>query len=491
MATQQRILVTGGTGYVGGRLITRLVQAGYAVRALARDPNRLQGHPWYEQIEVVTGDVLQAETLPAAMQGIDSAYYLIHSLGGAGDFAGRDIKAAYNFSVAAAQAGVKRIIYLGGLGDPASDLSPHLRSRQQTGEVLRSTVVPVTELRAAIIVGSGSISFEMIRYLTERLPVMICPQWVYTRIQPIAIRNVLDYLVAALETPASAGQIIEIGGADVLTYGDMMQIYAEVRGLKRILLPVPVLTPTLSAYWVHWVTPISARIAHPLIKGLRNEVIVRDERAHRLFPRIEPLGYRQAVELALQQLSAKQVETSWSDALASSHGDEAPFVLTNHEGMILERRQVSTSATPTAVYRAFSSLGGSEGWLAFNWAWWLRGIVDRMVGGVGFRRGRRHPEELRPGDALDFWRVEEARPDTCLRLRAEMKVPGRAWLQFEAKPQEDGQTVLVQTAFFAPKGLWGLLYWYALYPIHSLIFSRLVQQIQQRAERTPTRQCHS
>lgn len=486
MASQQRILVTGATGYVGGRLITRLVQAGYTVRALARDPNRLEGHPWYGQIEAVAGDVLQAESLPAAMQGVDVAYYLVHSLGGAEDFAGRDLKAAHNFSVAAAQAGVKHIIYLGGLGDPASDLSPHLRSRQQTGEVLRSTIVPVTELRAAIIVGSGSISFEMIRYLTERLPVMICPQWVYTRIQPIAIHNVLDYLVACLETPASAGQIIEIGGADVLTYADMMQIYAEVRGLKRILLPVPVLTPTLSAYWVHWITPISARIAHPLIKGLRNEVIVRDDQAHRLFPQIEPLGYRQAVELALQQLSAKQVETSWSDALASSHGDEAPFVLTNHEGMILERRQVSTRATPAAVYRAFSSLGGSEGWLAFNWAWWLRGIVDRMVGGVGFRRGRRHPEELRPGDALDFWRVEEAQPNACLRLRAEMKVPGRAWLQFEARPEEDGQTTLIQTAFFAPKGLWGFLYWYALYPIHGLIFSSLIRQIQKRAERSPT-----
>jgi uncharacterized protein YbjT (DUF2867 family) len=480
--SQQRILVTGVTGYVGGRLITRLLQAGYRVRALARDPNRLQGHPWYDQIETVTGDVLQAETLTAAMQGIDVAYYLIHSMGGAGDFVGRDIKAAHNFSVAAAKAGVKRIIYLGGLGDPNSDLSPHLRSRQHTGEVLRSTIVPVTELRAAVIVGSGSISFEMIRYLTERVPIMICPRWVYTRIQPIAIRNVLDYLVAALETPASAGQVIEIGGADVLTYGEMLQTYAEVRGLKRLLLPVPVLTPTLSAYWVHWVTPISARIAHPLIEGLRNEVIVRDDQARRLFPQIEPLGYRQAVELALQKLNARQVETSWSDALASSRGDEAPFLLTDHEGMILERRQLTTPATPAAVYRAFSSLGGSEGWLAFNWAWWLRGILDRLVGGVGLRRGRRHPEELRPGDALDFWRVEEARPNACLRLRAEMKVPGRAWLQFETKTQDDGQTALIQTAFFAPKGLWGLLYWYALYPIHGLIFSSLIKQIQRRAE---------
>jgi hypothetical protein len=313
---------------------------------------------------------------------------------------------------------------------------------------------------------------------------MICPRWVYTRIQPIAIRNVLDYLVACLETPASAGQIIEVGGADVLTYAEMMQIYAEVRGLKRILLSVPVLTPTLSAYWVHWVTPIAARIAHPLIEGLRNEVVVRDDQARGLFPQIQPLGYRQAVELALQKLSAKQVETSWSDALASSHGDEAPFLLTNHEGMILERRQVNTEATPDALYRAFSSLGGSEGWLAFNWAWWLRGILDRMVGGVGFRRGRRHPEALRPGDALDFWRVEEVRPNACLRLRAEMKVPGRAWLQFEVKAQDDGQTTLIQTAFFAPKGLWGLLYWYALYPIHGLIFSSLIQQVKKRAERS-------
>lgn len=476
-----KILLTGATGYIGGRLVPRLLEQGYQVRCMVRDPSRLQGRQWLAHVEVVQGDVLQPETLAAAMQGMEVAYYLIHSMGGGSDFHERDLAAARVFGQAAKTAGVQRIIYLGGLGDPHSELSEHLRSRQQTGDRLRQAGVPVTEFCAAVIVGSGSISFELIRYLTERLPLMICPRWVFTRIQPIAVRNVLDYLVAALKTPASSGQRIEIGGADVLTYGEMMTRYAAVRGLKRWLISVPVLTPHLSSYWVHLVTPLPASIARPLIEGLRNEVIVRDHGAHELFPDIQPLDYTSAVRAALAQLEASKVETVWSDALGTSQGDIAPVILTTHEGMVMEHRQVVIEATPEATFRAFTSLGGKTGWLWMNWAWQLRGLLDRLVGGVGMRRGRRDLHEVRVGDALDFWRVEAVEPDQLLRLRAEMKVPGRAWLQFQARPQPDGRTLLSQTAFFAPRGLPGWLYWYALYPIHGVIFSGMIRQLARRA----------
>jgi hypothetical protein len=372
---------------------------------------------------------------------------------------------------------VKRIIYLGGLGDPRADLSQHLRSRQETGLALREAGVPVTEFRAAVIVGSGSLSFEMIRYLTERLPVMICPRWVFTRVQPIAIQNVLDYLIAALESPETAGRILEIGGRDVLTYAEMMTGYARARGLKRWLIAVPVLTPRLSSYWVHLITPIPARIAQPLIRGLGNEVIVRDETARQLFPSIALLDYETAVHQALKQMETRGVETAWSDALISSQGNKSPVALLTSEGMIMERRQRTVTAPADAVYRSFAGLGGKRGWLYMDWAWQLRGMTDRLCGGVGMRRGRRDPDDLRVGDALDFWRVEVVEPGRLVRLRAEMKVPGRAWLEFQALPQPGGQTLLSQTAFFEPKGLLGLLYWYVLYPIHSLIFSGLIRRI--------------
>ncbi len=480
------VLVTGATGYVGGRLVPRLLEAGYRVRCLVRDPARLQGRPWGEQVEVAEGDVFRPATLVAAMQGVDAAYYLIHSMSGSADFHERDLIAARSFGDAAYVAGVQHIIYLGGLGDPDADLSQHLRSRQKTGEALREAGVPVTEFRAAIIVGSGSVSFEMIRYLTERIPVMICPRWVYTRVQPISIRNVLEYLVTALETPESRGKVIEIGGSDVLTYGDMMMGYAEVRGLHRLLLPVPVLTPRLSSHWVHWVTPIPAEIARPLIEGLRNEVIVRDDTARRLFPNIQPMDYQTSVRLALASLEASQVETAWSDALVTSQGDVSPVLLTTQDGMIIERRQRLVRATPAEVYRAFTGLGGERGWLYANGAWHVRGILDRLIGGVGFRRGRRHPNDVRVGDALDFWRVEAVEPNRLLRLRAEMKVPGDAWLQFEARAHSEEETLLVQSAFFAPKGLSGFLYWYALYPIHGLVFSGMIRNLAQRAETEPS-----
>ncbi len=475
------VLVTGATGYIGGRLVPRLLDKGYRVRCLARDPERLRGRPWQAAVEVVRGDVLQPETLGAAMAGVDAAYYLVHSLGGGREFHRRDLAGAGNFARAAREGGVERIVYLGGLAESTPGLSEHLRSRQQTGETLREAGVPVTEFRAGVIVGSGSVSFEMIRYLTERLPVMICPRWVYTRTQPIGIREVLEYLAAALEVPESAGRIVEIGGETVVTYGEMMMVYAQVRGLKRWMLPVPVLTPRLSSYWVNVVTPIPATIARPLVEGLRNENIVRDPVARELFPWIRPSDYRTSVERALERLQASNIETAWSDALSTSQRNRPPVILTTQEGMVLERRRRLVEASPGEVYRVFTSLGGGRGWFYWNWAWRIRGFLDRLLGGVGLRRGRRDPDDLRVGDALDFWRVEAAEPGRLLRLRAEMKVPGKAWLQFEATPDQGGLTLLSQTAFFAPRGLSGWLYWYGLYPVHALIFSGLIDRIAKRA----------
>lgn len=483
MADEKVVLVTGATGYIGARLVPRLLEAGYRVRVLVRDPGRLSGRAWLKDVEVCTGDVLKPETLPPALNDVWAAYYLIHSMSGHQDFHNRDVVAARNFGKAAAEAGVTQIVYLSGLGQEGDEhLSEHLSSRHATGEALRESGVPVTEFRAAVIVGSGSLSFEMIRNLTERLPVMIVPRWAATRIQPIGIREVLAYLVAALETPAAAGKIIEIGGADVLTYADMMRVYAEERGLRRWLIHVPVLTPRLSSYWVHWVTPVPASVARPLIEGLRSEVVVHNKAAGRLFPDIAPADYRTSVQRALTRIREGDLESIWSDALSSSQGDRRPSFFRLEQGMFIERREVTTEATPNQVFRTFTGLGGQRGWLAYDWAWKLRGILDRLVGGVGMRRGRRDPVELRVGDALDFWRVEAVEPDRLLRLRAEMKVPGRAWLQFEAEPQPGAGTKLTQTAYFAPKGLGGLLYWYGLYPIHGFIFGKMPGRVAMLAE---------
>jgi uncharacterized protein YbjT (DUF2867 family) len=484
-AERPLILVTGSTGYIGGRLVPRLLEAGYRVRCLVRDPSRLQGRPWQSAVEIVAGDVLEPVSLAPAMRGIQTAYYLVHSLASGSGFHQRDLSAASNFGAAARSAGVARIIYLGGLAEASPALSEHLRSRQQTGEALRSAGVPVTEFRAGVIVGAGSLSFEMIRYLTERVPVMICPRWVYTRTQPIGIREVLEYLAAALAVAESSGRIIEIGGSEVVTYGEMMTIYAQVRGLKRWMVPVPVLTPRLSSYWVNLVTPIPAIIARPLIEGLRNENIVHDPSAQELFPKIRPVGYRASVAQSLDRLQASDVETAWSDALSTSQGEAQPVKLTNREGMVWEQRQRLVAASVAEVYKVFTGLGGKRGWLYMHWAWEVRGFVDWMIGGVGLRRGRRDADELRVGDALDFWRVEALEPERLLRLRAEMIVPGRAWLQFQVTPRQDGQSLLSQIAFFAPKGLSGWLYWYGLYPIHKLIFSGCIEQIAQRASALP------
>jgi uncharacterized protein YbjT (DUF2867 family) len=481
---QLRCLVTGVTGYIGGRLVPELLNKGYRVRVLSRDTDRLQGRSWIDDVEVVEADVLQPETLPAALKDIDVAYYLIHSMSGksSSEFHDRDIQAARNFGDIAKQQNVDRILYLGGLGDPDDQLSEHLASRQKTGSILRESGVSVTEFRAAIVVGSGSKSFEMVRYLTERVPLMICPSWVYSKVQPIAIRNVLQYLVSAIEKPQTRDEIIEIGGSSIITYADMMKIYAEVNELKRILVPVPVLSPTLSSHWVHWMTPIPASLARPLIEGLKNDVIVQSDKAQKLFPEISPLSYKRAVELAIARIDTDDVETTWNDALISSKGDEEPVILKTKEGLNIERRIKTVHVPSQQVFETFSSLGGKKGWPVFQWAWKLRGILDRLVGGVGFRRGRRHPKELRVGDALDFWRVEAIKPGELLRLRAEMKLPGKAWLEFQAIEQDRITTKLVQTAYFAPKGLLGLLYWYGIYPFHSLIFSKMIEKLAEQSE---------
>ena len=449
---------------------------------MVRSQRRVLSRPWSGDVEIAVGDALKPETLPEAMKGVHTAYYLIHSIAGPSGFEELDVQAARNFGQAAKEAGVKRIIYLGGLGDPQADLSPHLRSRQQTGDALRESGVSVTEFRAAVIVGSGSISFEMIRHLAERLPVMVCPTWIYSRIQPIAIDDLLDYLVSALDEPKSEGRTIEIGGADVTTYRGLMLGYARARGLRRFMIPVPVLTPRLSSYWVHWITPIPAKITRALVEGLRNDVVVTDNLFQTIFPGVTPMDYSSAIDSVIRDLDEGRIDTSWSDATDTTDDEEGHVRLESREGAIIESRRRSVNAAPADVYKVVAGIGGRRGWFFANWTWRFRGMVDRLLGGAGLRRGRRHPDDLRVGDALDFWRVESIEPDRLIRLKAEMKLPGRAWLQYEIRESSNGTTQLEQTAAFIPKGLPGLLYWYGLYPVHAWIFSGLIKAISRRAE---------
>lgn len=476
-----RVLVTGATGYIGGRLAPRLLDAGHTVRLLARDSTRLRGR--FDGAEIMEGDLSDQGSVREALRDVDVAYYLVHSMSREGaDFAAADREAAAAFASAAAASGVKRIVYLGGLGVEGPTLSAHLRSRHEVGAVLRSGGVPVTEFRAAMIVGAGSVSFEMMRYLTERLPVMIAPKWVSTPCQPIAVRDVLAYLVAALDHPeAAAGDAIyEIGGADVLSYKAMMLHYAEIRGLRRTLVVVPLFTPRLSSAWVHLVTPIPSSIGRPLIDGLRSPVVVRDRRALHDFPAIHPIGFDEAVRKALDRYATVGPETTWFDAydVRTLPGN---FVGST-EGMLIDRRERKTSAPPAAVFSVFTSLGGERGWLYADNLWALRGSIDRLVGGIGIRRGRRSALGLRVGDAVDFWRVEAYEPDHLLRLRAEMRLPGYAWLEFETSVGEDGITSLRQTAFFEPKGVFGYLYWYGVLPFHGAIFGNMASRIIREAE---------
>jgi len=478
-STAQHVLVTGATGYIGGRLVPRLIEAEHRVRCVARDPSRLAGRDWMG-VEVVAGDLSDPSVLPRVLEGIDVAYYLVHSMAEGAEFRERDRAMALAFGRAATEAGVERIVYLGGLGRPEEVRSRHLVSRQEVGRALAAAGVPVVEFRAAVIVGSGSASFEMIRHLVERLPFMITPRWVDTNCQPISVRDVLDHLVQVLDTPDASG-VFEIGGRDVLTYRDMMLHYARVRGLRRRIVALPVPRPQLSGLFVGLVTPIPYRIAHPLIQSLRTEVIVRDTRARSVFG-IEPMGYDEAVERAVARIDADEVATTWASSLASlGHGVDEGRQLSAHEGMLFERHRARVAAAPERVFAVIESLGGDAGWPAGNGLWQLRGLLDRLFGGVGMRRGRRHPRELLPGDPLDFWRVERVEAPHVLRLRAEMKLPGRAWLQFEVLPDVVGARV-EQTAFYDPHGILGYAYWYAVRPFHRFVFPGLLAAIRERAE---------
>jgi len=486
MTSSKLILVTGATGYVGGRLVPRLLEAGYRVRVLVRDRERLQGRSWLDKVEVVTGNALAMDTLNKALRDVSVAYFLIHGKkGGRGD-AEHDLTIARNFAHAAKQMDVERVIYLGELVDPTMDLSPYLRARHETGYILRYGGVPVTEFRAGMIVGSGSVLFEMIRYLSEREPLLLCPAWFFSQAQPIAIRDVLFYLIGALETPESIGRMIEVGGPTRLTYAEMLLEYAKERGLKRILVRLPVNAPRLSAYWVHMVTPIHWRLVLPLIEGLRAKLIVRDGTARKLFPKIKPINFQTAVHLALGRIQRDDVETSWSDALVTVAGNIKPYKFRVEEGMYIETRQILIDLDPEAVHRSYMGIGGERGWLYLDWAWGMRGWLDKAIGGVGLRRGRRHPDEVRVGESLDFWRVEEVEANHLLRLRAEMKLPGKAWLEFKSEPvsdrdKQDDKTLFTVTAYFAPHGLSGFLYWYAMWLPHRFIFDGLTNRIASRA----------
>jgi len=439
---------------------------------MVRDPRRAVRRVWTDRVQVRAGDLLDPASLAGAFDGMDTAYYLVHSMYSGNDFAARDREAATN--VVRAAAGLGRLVYLGGLL-PGGDRSPsaHLASRAETGRVLRDGL-PTTELRAGPIIGSGSASFEMVRYLTERLPVMVAPRWIMNAVQPIGVKDVLRYLVLAGERPPLG--VVDIGG-DVLTFREMMLQYAAARGLHRLILPVPVLTPWLASRWVSVVTPLPSSIAVPLIEGVINPVLAETTRAREHFPEIEPIPYREAVARALQRATDDRVDTAWSDALNSSPSYE----LSDTEGLIREVRTVECRASVTRLYETVASLGGDRGWLAWNWAWKFRGLLDRLVGGPGLRRGRRDANVLLPGEAVDFWRVEVTEPPRRLRLRAEMKVPGQAWLQWEIAPTPTG-SVLAQTAIFAPRGLAGALYWYVLYPVHKQIFSAMAREIARAAE---------
>jgi len=475
------ILLTGATGYIGGRLLRALAADGRRLRCMARHPQNLRSRV-DAQIQVVQGDCLDAGSLDAVMEGVETAYYLVHSMGSAGEFAEEDRRAASNFAEAAKRQGVRRIVYLGGLGRPDQALSEHLRSRQEVAEILRHSGLPTIEFRASIVIGSGSLSFEMIRALVQRLPIMICPQWVAVKAQPIAIEDVVAYLVAALDLPLSHSLTYEIGGPDQLSYGEIMQEYARQCGLRRWMIPVPVLTPRLSSLWLGLVTPIYARVGRKLIESMKNQTLVTDHQALTDFA-IQPMGLRQAVERALQNENQEFAATSWCDALSSS-GQPPAWGGVRFGTRLVDSRTISVPVDAARAFKPIQIIGGVNGWYYGNLLWQIRGFLDLLVGGVGLRRGRRDPVGLLVGDALDFWRVEGFEPARCLNLVAEMKVPGRAWLQFEVEAQPSG-TLIRQTAIFDPDGLAGLLYWYALYPIHFFIFDGMLQQIARRAQHSP------
>ena len=429
---------------------------------------------------MVAGDVLDRPSLDSALRGVDVAYYLVHSMGSSGSFEDTDRQAALNFGEAAKAAGVERIIYLGGLGSDQEELSPHLRSRQEVGQILRQSGVPVLEFRASIIIGSGSLSFEMIRSLVERLPIMITPKWVNVQAQPIAIDDMLDYLLAALQLPTSAYRVYEIGGADQVTYADIMRAYARHRGMRLRMIPVPVLTPFLSSLWLGLVTPLYARIGRKLIESIIHPTVVRDDSALTAFA-VRPVGVDEAVRRALASEEKQFAATRWSDALSSA-GELRSWEEVRFGSRLVDSRTVRVATPPAVAFQPIQRIGGDTGWYAWKWLWRLRGFLDLLAGGVGMRRGRPSPKTLRVGDTVDFWRVEALEPNHRLRLAAEMKLPGRAWLEFDVTGDDSSATIR-QTAIFDPVGLLGRAYWYALYPLHHLVFGGMLRGIAQAALR--------
>ena len=475
MGNKRVVAVLGATGYIGGRLVHELLERGWRVRAVGRNPEKLRCRPYasHPDVELAQADGLDQKALTETLRGCHAAYYLVHSmLPGVKDFKDRDKQAALIMRDAASEAGVERIIYLGGLGDQDGDLSAHLKSRMEVGEILAAGSVPLTWLRAAMIMGSGSASFEILRYLVERLPIMITPAWVKSLSQPIAVTNVIDYLAGCLDVPETAGRTFDIGGPEILSYRELFDIYTRVAKLrKRIIIPVPVLTPKLSSYWIQLVTPVPSSLARPLAEGLRNKVVCTENTIRDLIP-TRLLTPEEAIARALARTARHEVATCWSDAGALRVPEwldcgDAPYA----GGTVLESAHtVVLKATPYRVWYVLTRLGGEEGWMYGNWLWRMRGRLDKLIGGTGLRRGRRHPSELRVGDALDFWRVLVVEENRRLRLLAEMKVPGEALLQFDVEERGPNSTALTLRARFLPKGLWGIVYWKVLAPVHTPLF---------------------
>ncbi len=474
---QTLILLTGATGYVGGRLRQAHEAAGRPLRCMARRPDHLRDRVG-PATEVIAGDVHEPASLGPALRGVDTAYYLTHSMANAGDSAARDREGAEAFAAAARDAGMRRIVYLGGLGR-GDRLSPHLASRQEVGRILRESGVSTIEFRASIVIGSGSLSFELVRALVEKLPVMVTPRWVATPTQPIGIEDLIAYLVAALDLEIDDSVVYEIGGPDRVSYGDLMREYARLRGLRRTMLRVPVLTPGLSSLWLGLVTPLYAAVGRELIEGVRNETVVHDDRALRDFP-VRPRGIREVLARALANEDRELAATRWTDALSAQRAPREWGGVTFGTRRV-DSRAVLVRCPPEAAFRPIARIGGATGWYYGNALWRLRGLLDLAAGGPGLRRGRRDPAALVAGDTLDFWRVEKVEPGRLLRLAAEMRLPGRAWLQFEVTP-EGGGSLIRQTAEFDPVGLGGLLYWYALWPAHQLVFAGMLRNIARAAE---------
>jgi uncharacterized protein YbjT (DUF2867 family) len=474
------VLLTGATGYVGGRLLRALEASGTTVRCLARNPEYLRPRV-APTTEVVRGDVLDPDSLALALSGVHTAYYLVHSMAASQDYGEADRQGAATFGRAAREAGVQRIIYLGGLGD-GERLSPHLASRQEVGRLLRESGVPTVEFRAGIVLGSGSFSFEMIRALVEKLPIMVTPRWAETKTQPIGIEDLVAYLMEALDVPCLGSAVFEIGLPDRVAYLDLMREYARQRGLRRLMLPVPVLTPRLSSLWLGLVTPVYARVGRALVDGLRNETVVRDDAARRTF-RVRPRGLRETLERALINEDLEFAATRWCDAVSARQGHRGWGGVRFGSRLVDSRARVVTRP-PARAFRPIERIGGRTGWYFGNWLWRLRGWLDLLAGGAGLRRGRRDARQLKPGDTVDFWRVEAIEPGRLLRLAAEMKLPGRAWLQFEVEPRAPG-SLIRQTAIFDPVGLRGRLYWYALYPLHQLVFWGMLRGITRAAMKEP------